>query len=928
MMPLSWNEIRDRATRFANDWKDAGYERGEAQTFWNEFFGIFGMHRSRVYSFERRVEKLDGGAGYIDCFWPGMMIAEHKSRGKPLGRAHVQALDYLDGLKDREQPRYIVVSDFERIRLYDTEENTEQAILTAELPKHIKLFGFIAGYQTQVIRPEDPVNIKAAERMGRLHDQLKEAGYEGHDLEVLLVRLLFCMFADDTGIFQPAQAFQEWIELRSNEDGSDLGALLARFFQAVNTPPDRRAKNIDEQLNQFPYINGELFAEPIRIADFDSGMREALLEACALDWSGISPAIFGALFQSIMDPEARRNLGAHYTSEANILKLIKPLFLDELRAEFEAVRNNRNRLHEFHNKLRTLTFFDPACGCGNFLVVAYRELRLLELDVLRAARDGQQMTLDVHGLIRLDVDQCFGIEIEEFPAQIARVALWLTDHQMNMKVGEEFGQYFARIPLKTSPKIIQGNALTLDWADLVPPDRLSYMLGNPPFIGSKMMTTEQRVEMKQVTGDLKRHGILDYVSAWYFKAVRYLQGEYGQGDPELAAAMDELFGRITNPSLRVGFVSTNSITQGEQVGVLWQWMLDRGMHIHFAHRTFQWTNEARGKAAVHCVIIGFGPEDRGNKVIYDYLHPKDEPQARAASNINPYLVDAPDVVLNSRSRPLCDVPGIGIGNKPIDGGNYLFTPEEKAEFLAQEPQAEPWFRRWIGSREFINNIERWCLWLGDCPPEQLRRMPLAIERVEAVRAFRLASKSGPTRKIAATPTRFHVENIPAQEYLVIPEVSSERRLYIPIGFIEPEVLASNLVKVVSNATLFLFGVVTSEMHMAWARNVCGRMKSDFRYSAGIVYNNFPWPDEPPAAAIERIEAAAQAVLEARAAFPEASLADLYDPRTMPPALTKAHQQLDRAVDKAYSRRQFKGDADRVAFLFERYAELIQVQPSD
>jgi len=920
-MPISWNEIRDRATRFARDWKDASYERGEAQSFWNEFFAVFGMDRKRVYSFEKRVEKLGGGAGYIDCFWPGTLIAEHKSRGKPLDKAHLQALDYLDGLKDRELPRYIIVSDFEFIVLHDIVAGTEQRIRTAELPKHIKLFGFIAGYQTQEIRPEDPVNIQAAERMGKLHDQLKGVGYDGHDLEVFLVRLLFCMFADDTGIFQPAHAFEEWIETRSSEDGSDLGALLARFFQAVNTSRERRSKAIDEQLNQFPWINGELFAEPIRIADFDSKMREALLEACALDWSSISPAIFGALFQSIMDPEARRNLGAHYTSEANILKLIRPLFLDELKAEFERVRHNRNKLFEFHKKLRSLTFFDPACGCGNFLVVAYRELRLLELDVLRAAHDDRQRILDVHSLIRLDVDQFFGIEIEEFPAQIARVALWLTDHQMNMKVGEEFGLYFARIPLKTSPRIVHGNALTLDWAELVPPDRLSYLFGNPPFIGSKFMTPAQRAELLAVTGPLQGHGILDYVTAWYFKAVRYLQGEYGGGDPELAAAMDELFGRPANPGLRVAFVSTNSITQGEQVGVLWHWMLERGMHIHFAHRTFQWNNEARGKAAVHCVIIGFGGEDRPDKTIYDYLTVKSEPQAIAAKNINPYLVDAPDVVLRNRSRPIAEVPPVKIGSQPIDGGFYLFTPEEKAEFLAQEPRAERWFRRWIGSREFINNIERWCLWLGDCPPDELRRMPNVLARIEAVRQFRQSSQRKLTRQFAATPTRFYIENIPGTDYLVIPEVSSERRAYIPIGYMPPEVLASNLVKIVPEATPYLFGVLTSNMHMAWVRGVCGRLESRYRYSAGIVYNNYPWPQDPSAEVIERIEQAARAVLAARERYPESSLADLYDPLSMPPDLVKAHQHLDRAVDAAYSRRKFTGDAERVAFLFERYAEL-------
>jgi len=484
------------------------------------------------------------------------------------------------------------------------------------------------------------------------------------------------MFADDTGIFQPAQSFQEWVDQRSSEDGSDLGAMLARFFQVLNTPSERRAQNIDEQLAQFPFVNGKLFEENIRIADFDSSMREALLEACALDWSSISPAVFGALFQSIMDPEARRNLDAHYTSETNILKLIKPLFLDALRSEFERIRHNRNKLFDFHKKLRTLHFLDPACGCGNFLVVAYRELRLLELDVLRAVRDDSQMTLDVHSLMQLDVDQLHGIELEEFPAQVAQVALWLTDHQMNMKVGEEFGLYFARIPLTSSPHIVQGNALELNWAEVVPPGRLSYILGNPPFVGSKYMSKQQRAELKRACGGIKGHGILDYVTAWYFKAVDYIRGRTPDG-PELEEWFEGTTGDSGNASLRVGFVSTNSITQGEQVGVLWQWMLQQGMHIHFAHRTFQWSNEARGKAAVHCVIIGFGADERPDKILFDYLNPKADPQALAPSNINPYLVDAPDAVLRNRSRPICEVPAIGIGNKPIDGGNYLFTPDER-----------------------------------------------------------------------------------------------------------------------------------------------------------------------------------------------------------------------------------------------------------
>jgi len=924
-MPISWNEIRDRATRFARDWRDASYERGQAQTFWNDFFGVFGMHRSRVYSFEKRVEKLGGASGFIDCFWPGVMIAEHKSRGKPLGKAHMQALEYLDGLKDRELPRYIVVSDFERIRLYDLESDSETEILTAELPKHIRLFGFIAGYSTQEIRPENPVNVRAAERMGKLHDRLRDFGYEGHDLEVLLVRLLFCMFADDTGIFQPAQAFQEWIEQRSDEDGSNLGPMLARFFQVLNTPPERRARNIDEQLARFPYVNGKLFEEAIRIADFDSGLREALLEACALDWSGISPAVFGALFQSIMDPEARRNLGAHYTSEANILKLIRPLFLDELRAEFERVRNNRNKLFEFHKKLRGLRFFDPACGCGNFLVVAYRELRALELDVLRAARDSRQMTLDVHSLIQLDVDQFHGIEIEEFPAQIAQVALWLTDHQMNMKVGEEFGLYFARIPLATSPHIVHGNALELDWAALVPPERLSYLLGNPPFIGSKFMTKPQREELARACGGLKGHGILDYVTAWYFKAVDYIRGRRPD-DPELEELLDRLPGAKGNPAIRVGFVSTNSITQGEQVGVLWQWMLDQGMRIHFAHRTFQWTNEARGKAAVHCVIIGFGAEDWvGGKTLFDYPHPKAEPHALSAGNINPYLVDAPDVVLQKRSKPLCAVPEMRFGNQPIDGGHLILSEEERQAFLDACPEGEPLIRRFVGSKEFINDQPRYCLWLVGADPVLVRSCPSIRDRLEAVRQFRLASKREATKQLAATPGQFAFVSHDETDYLLIPSVSSERRRYIPVGFMPPSVVASNLCMIIPGAAPLHFGIITSAMHMAWVRSVCGRLKSDFRYSAGIVYNNFPWPESVSDDRRACIEQAAAAVLAAREKYPDASLADLYDPLSMPPDLLRAHQKLDREVDAAYSRRKFTGDADRVAFLFERHRELAHGQ---
>lgn len=914
-MPLAWNEIRARALAFAREWAAAASEEAEAKSFWDGFFEVFGVSRRRVASFEEPVRKSDGRGGYIDLLWKGVLLVEHKSRGRDLDRAFHQALDYFPGLKERDLPRYVLVSDFARLRLYDLDAGQTHEFALADLHKHIRLFGFIAGYQTRSFGQEDPVNVHAAERLGRLHDQLKDSGYAGHALEVLLVRLLFCLFAEDTAIFERRQ-FQDYIEARTAEDGSDLGVHLAQLWQVLDTPPARRQSTLEASLAAFPYVNGQLFAEPLPIAAFDATMRETLLECCALDWSRISPAIFGSLFQSIMDCGARRVLGAHYTSEGNILRLIRPLFLDALWAEFERAKGNRNRLFEFLKKLARLRFLDPACGCGNFLVIAYRELRRLELEVLRHVRDSGQMHLDIFQLVSVNVDQFHGIEIEEWPARIAEVALWLTDHQLNLMVSEEFGAYYVRLPLAHAPHIVHGNALALDWNAVVPAERLDYLLGNPPFVGAKYMNPAQRREVESVFADTAGRGLLDYVSCWYRKAADYMHA---------------------NPAIRAAFVSTNSITQGEQVGVLWPDLLRRGVKLHFAHRTFQWTSEARGRAAVHCVIIGFGLTDVAEKWLFEYETPQAEPHAVKVRNINPYLVEGPGVVLTRRNQPLCAAPEMGIGNKPIDGGHYLFSDEEKSAFLQREPAAARWFYRWIGADEFLNGYARWCLWLGDCPPDALRAMPEAMKRVEAVRKFRLASKSAPTRRLADTPTRFHVENMPRDAYLVIPEVSSERRHYIPIGFVQPDTLASNLLKVIPHATLYHFGVLQSAMHMAWVRAVCGRLESRYRYSAGIVYNNFPWPDcaiGPAEAQGERaqkqraaIEAAAQAVLDARAQFPQASLADLYDPLSMPAALLRAHQRLDRAVDAAYGARGLSSEAQRVAFLFERYARLSALAPA-
>jgi hypothetical protein len=894
-MPLSWNEIKTRALAFSKEWQDEGSEDAEAKSFWDSFFNVFGISRKRVASFEEPVKKLGEKYGYIDLFWKGVLIVEHKSRGKSLDKAYTQALDYFPGIGERDLPKYVIVSDFARVRLYNLEENEQHEFDLKDLHRNARLFGFIAGYQTHKIQAQDPVNIKAAERMGKLHDQMKDVGYSGHPLELYLVRLLFCLFAEDTGIFE-RQQFKEYIEERTNEDGSDLAHHISTLFQVLNTPREKRLTNLDEQLAAFPYVNGKLFEEMLPAAGFDSAMRQELLNCCALDWSRISPAIFGSLFQSIMDKAARRNLGAHYTSEENILKLIKPLFLDGLWEEFEKVKHSKKNLFEFHKKLRRLNFLDPACGCGNFLVIAYRELRLLELEILRASRTSEQSLLDVHSLINLNVDQFFGIEIEEFPAQIAQVAMWLMDHQMNLLVSEEFGLYFVRIPLETSSTIVCGNALTIDWETVVPARHVSYIMGNPPFVGAKFMSDEQRKDVALVFGNMKNAGLLDYVSAWYVKAARMIKGT----------------------KICCAFVSTNSITQGEQVGVLWNWMLSEGMKIFFAHRTFQWNNEARGKAAVHCVIIGFAVFDISPKWLFEYEHIKGEPHKIKAQNINPYLVDAPDAVLVNRSKPICAVPEIGIGNKPIDDGNYLFTEEEKKDFLKKEPQTAPYFRRWLGADEFLNGYHRHCLWLGDCSPAELQKMPEAMKRIEAVKEFRLASKSAPTRKIADTPTRFHVENMPADEYVLISRVSSERRLYLPVGYIDAKTLTSDSALILVGAKLYHFGILTSLMHNAWMRTVCGRLKNDYRYSAGIVYNNFPWPEKPTEKQKQAIEAAAQSVLDARAQFTESTLADLYDPLTMPPVLLKAHQQLDKVVDAAYGKTNFTTEAQRVAFLFELY----------
>ncbi len=901
-MPLSWNEIRNRAFAFAAEWKDETSEHAEAKSFWDDFFNVFGISRRRVAAFEQHVKKGDGKTGFIDLLWKGTLLIEHKSKGRNLDRAHQQASDYFSGLTDKELPKFILVSDFQRFQLYDYDQGGEivAEFQLLDLPANIKHFAFMAGYTVTEVRPEDPVNIKAAEKMGRLHDELKEIGYTGHDLERYLVRLLFCLFAEDTGIFEK-NLFSDLIRLHTHEDGSDLADRLNHLFQVLNTSDDDRLKNLPEQLAAFEYINGDLFGEALPVAGFNADMRNMLLDACELDWAGISPAIFGSLFQSVMDTKERRNLGAHYTSEANILKLINPLFLDDLKAEFARVKKSKKKLVEFHAKLSRLTFLDPACGCGNFLVITYRELRLLELEVLKTLYPGGQGVIDVGMLIRVNVDQFFGIEYEEFPAQIAQVAMWLVDHQMNLLVSEVFGMYFARIPLKSSANIVHGNALKILWESVIAQEQLSYILGNPPFIGKHYQTAEQKSELKNIFSGISGARVLDYVAAWYILAAKYVQ----------------------KTEIKVAFVSTNSITQGEQVSILWKELIDNyGMVINFAHRTFRWNNEAKSNAAVHVVIVGFVATEVSNKLIFDYADISAEPQEIKAKNINPYLVDAKSVVLSKRRSPLCDVAKMVWGSKPTDGGHLIFqNEEERNAFLEEEGGAEKWIRPFQGGQDLIRNKYRYCLWLKGISPAELKKLPCVLRRVAQVKQMRLESKKAATQKWAAYPTLFAEERQPSSDYLAIPEVSSENRFYIPIAYQQADMIASNTIQLVPNATLHHFGVLTSEMHMTWMKYVCGRLKSDYRYSSTVVYNNYPWPLKATDKQKAKVEQAAQAVLDARAAFPDSTLADLYDPLTMPAQLTKAHAALDKAVDKCYRSQPFTNELNRMQFLFALYEEL-------
>ena len=919
MPDITINEVRRRLQLFAKEHATDSDEKQHAQQFWRDFYMCFGLSKSSASMFEARVLKVGGARGYIDSFIPGVLLVEQKSLGRNLDDAYVQSQAYFHAIANEfEKPEYIITCDFQTFQLYNLQDNAKEPLICKldELHKRADWFMFLVDKRVHAVTEELPVNRKAAEQIAKLHDALLKANYKGKDLESFLTRLLFCLFADDTGIFGDDGIFRRLVEA-TKEDGSDLGSVISLLFEVLNTPKESRQTNLDEALQAFEYVNGNLFADHIQTPYFDFDLRTILIKCVQIDWSGISPAIFGAMFQAVLEEgasdtahrkESRRELGAHYTSERNILKVIQPLFLDKLFDEFDKAKGNKARLTALYDKLPTLKFFDPACGCGNFLVIAYREIRRIENDVINELffkGQAQGGLLDIATLCRVNIGQFYGIEIDDAATHIARVALYITDHQLNLEAANRFGKTRATVPLVTTPHIHSENALRIDWNDVVKAEECDYVFGNPPFIGKQLQTNQQKEDIELVSNNIKNSALLDYVAGWYVKAVDYIKGT----------------------KVLVAFVSTNSITQGEQVSVLWSWMLNKGIIINFAHRTFRWDNEGKAVAAVHCVIVGFSFVDNKDKIIYSYAdNTNDTIKLTQATQINPYLVDAPLIVLEARRTPICRVPNIAFGNMANDGGFLFLDKVEKDNIISSYPKASKFIKKFLGAEEFINNINRWCIWLVDVSAEEIRAIPPIYSRVQQVKQNRLDSKRVATNNLASTPYLFGEIRQTNSPYILIPRHSSETRNYIPIGFLDSDVICGDANCMVPNASLSDFAVLTSQMHMAWVRIICGRIKSDFRYSNTIVYNNFVWDVNRTEECQIALINSAQAILDARNLYPNASLADLYDPLTMPIELVKAHEANNKAVDKAYGYTGADDDASRVAFLFKRYEELTSLLP--
>ena len=889
------------ARNFAAYWKDKGYEKGESQPFWLSLLrDVYGVeHPEQFIQFEEQVH-LDH-TSFIDGTIPAThVLIEQKGLGKDLNKPikqsdgalltpFEQAKRYILELPVSQHPRWVVTCNFSTFYVYDMERprGEPEIIELANLEKEYYRLQFLVDAGNEHLKREMEVSIAAGEIVGLLYDAFykqyanPESEHSLKSLNKLCVRLVFCLYAEDAGIFGHHGMFHDYLK---GFDTRGLRKGLVDLFRVLDTKLQDRdpyLKDDNPELAAFPYVNGGLFGdENIEIPPFTDEIRNLLLEKASenFNWSEISPTIFGAVFESTLNPETRRSGGMHYTSIENIHKVIDPLFLDELKAELDEIcanpveRTRTAKLRVFQRKLASLTFLDPACGSGNFLTETYLSLRRLENKILVELSHGQvTMYSASESPIQVSISQFYGIEINDFAVTVAKTALWIAESQMMKETEKILLVPLEFLPLKTNAFIVEGNALRVDWESVVPKSKLNYIMGNPPFVGARLMGKEQKADVNTIFPGWKNAGNLDYVCCWYKKAADIMQGT----------------------SVRSALVSTNSVVQGESVANLWKPLFDGGVHIDFAYRTFRWDSEAKIKAHVHCVIIGFSVAASSTpKKLFD------GDRYQVANNINGYLLDGENVFVESRSKPICNVPEIGIGNKPIDGGFYLFEKEEMEEFIKKEPSSKKYFRPWYGSREFINQKPRYCLWLGESTPAELKAMPHCMERVKAVREYRLASPSAGTVKLADKPTRFHVENMPKGHYVVIPEVSSEKRRYIPIGYLDDSKLCSNKLRLVPSATLFIFGVLESNVHMAWMRCVCGRLKSDYDYSIKIVYNNFPWPT-PTEQQKAKIEQTAQAILDARALYPDSSLADLYDELTMPPELRKAHQANDRAVMDAY-----------------------------
>ena len=893
-------------------WRDAeGYERGEAQSFVRDLLRVFGITRSTAAVYEKRAQRAStGGQGYIDALISGTALIEMKSAGADLVKAEAQALDYIESLTEHESPDFVITSDFRNFRLLDlTADAGEGGLLEfglEELPAHVEDLMFLAGYRRAKFgsAEQETASITAAHLMAKLYEHLESTGYDEHQASIFLIRTLFCLYADDSGLWE-RDLFSRYIEERTSEDGSDLGSQLTTLYQALNRPEEKRYGREDDLIMAFPYVNGSVFGEAVDIPYFDRESRELMLQAAYFNWSSISPAIFGSLFQAVKSKKARRELGEHYTTETNILKLIRPLFLDELEDQFTKAHAKKRELEKLLDHLGSLTFLDPACGCGNFLIIAYRELRALELRIHERLQEldpsRAQLSLDAESRVHVRLSQFYGFELEEWPATIARTAMFLVEHQANQAVNLTLGYAVPMLPLQDSARITVANALQAEWSEIVPPTTSLYVMGNPPFLGDNTRGADQLADLRNAWGGDRVLSRMDYVTGWHAKTLALFASPQYRGE--------------------WAFVTTNSVTQGDQVPRLYGWIFEAGWRIKFAHQTFAWSSEAPGAAAVHCVIVGHTQSAKSKLRLFEYDSPKADPrEVPVRIGINAYLRDAKNILVEKRSQPLSpSLARVEYGSKPTDDGNLIVEPSEYNEVTA-DPIAAKYVHRYVGARELLHNEDRWCLWLNGMDPEDLSRSRVLRERVAAVRAFRLASKASATRDY---PHHHLFRQLAKQEvkYVCIPSVVSETRRYFTVAHLDPNVIASNLAFQCADPDGFQFAMLSSSMFITWQKAVGGRLKSDLRFASTLTWYTFPLPSVEPVER-EAIATAGHGVLEARALHPERSLAEHYNPLAMDPALVKAHDVLDRLVDRAFgAKRKMTSNDERSRLLFDQYAAM-------